>query len=299
MKRTLFQLAALILFMQGLLAQPGVTQTTQPADQNPMLSRDSLNVVDIYERIHVPYKRPVPYPHIREADVMWAKDVWRIIDLREKMNQPLFYPLQPIGQRMSFINLLLHGISEYNLHAFKDDKYKLFSSETMIGIKEIYTALEVDTLFPGTPDERVTIKTDLVKKLLVKEKWFFDKQHSTMQVRIVGIAPLKVYNKSLIDASGNQIVSPEVSTEVLFWIYFPEYRQILAKNNIYNAFNDAQNISFDDLFMQRRFSSYVFGESNVYENRFIPDYMTGDDILLEAERIKQSIFEFEHDLWEY
>lgn len=292
-------MVAAICVVQVLSAQPGVTQTTQPANANPMLSMDSLIITDVYERIHIPKKKPIPYVYIREADVMWSKDIWRIIDLRERMNQPLYYPLQPIGQRMSFMSLILHGISEYNLQAFKDDKYKLFTSETMIGIKEILSSLEADTLFIGTPDERVTIKTELVKKLLVKEKWYFDKQHSTMQVRIVGVAPLKVYNKSLIDASGNQIVSPEVSTEVLFWIYFPHYRELFARHDTYNPLSDAQNISFDDLFIQRRFSSYIFGESNVYDNRFIPDYMTGDDILLEAERIKQSIFEFEHDIWEY
>jgi gliding motility associated protien GldN len=299
MKRASLLLIAAICVVQVLSAQPGVTQTTQPANANPMLSMDSLIITDVYERIHIPKKKPIPYVHIREADVMWSKDVWRIIDLRERMNQPLYYPMQPIGQRMSFTSLILHGISEYNLHAFKDDKYKLFSSETMIGIKEILSSLEADTLFAGTADERVTIKTELVKKLLVKEKWYFDKQHSSMQVRIVGVAPLKVYNKTLIDASGNQMVSPEVSTEVLFWIYFPEYRELFARHDTYNPLSDAQNISFDDLFIQRRFSSYIFGESNVYDNRFIPDYMTGDDILLEAERIKQSIFEFEHDIWEY
>ncbi len=299
MKKALLLLVSLLFVLQGLLAQAGVTQTTQPANSDPMLSRDSLFIVDIYDRMHIPSKKPIPYIPIREADVMWAKDIWRIMDLRERMNQPYYYPLAPIGQRMSLFGLIMHGIKEYNLHAFKDDKNKLFSTETMIGEKEIVTSLGADTLFAGTPDQEVRIRTDFVKKILIKEKWFFDKQHSTMQVRIVGIAPLKVYNKTLIDASGNQIVSPEVSTEILFWIYFPEFRELFAKHEVFNAHNDAQNISFDDIFIQRRFASYIFGESNVYDNRFIPDYMTGDDILLEAERIKQSIFEFEHDLWEY
>ena len=299
MKKASLLLVTALFVLQGLFGQAGVTQTTQPADTNPMLSRDSLFIVDIYDRLHVPAKKPIPYIPIREADVMWAKDIWRILDLREKMNQPFYYPLAPIGQRMSLFSLIMHGIRENNLHAFKDDKNKLFSTETMIGEREIISALGADTLFAGTPDQEVRIRTDFVKKILIKEKWFFDKQHSTIQVRIVGIAPLKVYNKTLIDANGNENISPEVSTEILFWIYFPEFRELFARNEVFNAFNDAQNISFDDIFIQRRFASYIFGESNVYDNRFIPDYMAGDDILLEAERIKQSIFEFEHDLWEY
>ena len=303
MKRAaLFLVSTLIVMIQGLSAQatnPGVTQTTEPATTNPQLTLDTLKIVDVYDRIHIVQKKPIPYVPIREADVMWAKDIWRIIDLREKLNQPLYYPTNTLGTRMSFFNLVLYGVREYNLHAFKDDKYNLFSTESMIGETEIIKALGSDTLFLGTPDEEVRLNTATVKQLLVKEKWFFDKQHSTMQVRIVGIAPIKVYNKTLTDSEGNQSVSPEVSREILFWIYFPEYRELFAKNEIYNRFNDSQNISFDDLFMQRRFASYIYGESNVYENRFIVDYLIGDDILYEAEKIKQSLFELEHDLWEY
>lgn len=295
MKRAALFLVGAFIVAQGLRAQNTVTQTTQPSSPNPQLTLDTLKIVDVYEKIHIAQKKPIPYVPIREADVMWAKDIWRIIDLREKMNQPLYYPLTSIGKRMSFFGLVMYGIREHNLHAFKDDKYNLFSSQTMIGYKDIVKALGADTLLGG----EVRLKTTSVKQLLVKEKWFFDKQHSTMKVQIVGIAPIKVYNKELIDANGNQSISPEVSREILFWIYFPEFRELFAQYEIYNRFSDAQNISFDDLFMQRRFASYIYGESNVYENRFLVDYLLGDDILYESEKIKTSLMEMEHDLWEF
>jgi gliding motility associated protien GldN len=295
MKRAALFLVGTFIIAQVSWSQNTVTQTTQLATPNPQLTLDTLKIVDVYEKIHIPEKKPIPYSPIREADVMWAKDIWRIIDLREKLNQPLYYPVTPIGNRMSFFSLVMYGIREHNLHAFKDDKNNLFSTKTMIGYKDIYIALEADTLLNG----EVRLKTNLVKQLLVKEKWYFDKQHSTMKVQIVGIAPIKVYNKTLTDANGNTTTSPEVSREILFWIYFPEYRDIFAQHEIYNRFSDAQNISFDDLFMQRRFASYIYGESNVYENRFIVEYLVGDDILYESEKIKTSLMEMEHDLWEY
>ena len=296
MKRAAFFLVGTLLIAQGLLAQ---VPTQPPATTNPQLTLDTLKIVDVYEKIHIVNKKPIPYVPLREADVMYAKDIWRIIDLREKMNQPLYFPIQPIGSRVSFISLVMLGLQENNLHAFKYVKGKEFSSETMIGLKEAQQLLGADTMFQGTPDQFVQLKTELVKQLLVKEKWFFDKQHATWKVRIVGIAPIKVYNKTLIDANGNQSISPEVSREPLFWIYFPEFRDLFARNETYNRFNDAQNVSFDDLFMQRRFASYIFGESNVYDNRYIGDYLLGDDILYEADKIKQSLFETEHDLWEW
>ena len=300
MKRVAFILVGTLLMAQGLLAQVPTTGGTQPpATTNPQLTLDTLKIVDVYEKIHIVKKKPIPYVPIREADIMYAKDIWRIIDLREKMNQALYFPIKPIGTRNSFFSLVMYGIREKNLHAFKDVKERLFTSETMIGEKEIVQALGADTLFAGTPDQEVRLRTDQVKQLLVKEKWYFDKQYSTWQVRIVGIAPIKVYNKALVDASGNLSVSPEVSREPLFWIYFPEYRELFSQYETYNRFNDAQNVSFDDLFMQRRFASYIFGESNVYDNRYIGDYLLGDDVLYEADKIKQSLFETEHDLWEW
>jgi gliding motility associated protien GldN len=294
MKRAALFLVGMLIMAQVSWSQNTVTQTTQPATPNPQLTLDTLKIVDVYEKIHIPEKKPIPYSPIREADVMWAKDIWRIIDLREKLNQPLYFPINPIGKRMNFFSLVMYGVSEHNLHAFADDKNNLFSTKTMISYKDIVAKLDPDTAF-GV----VRLKTQLVKQLLVKEKWFFDKQHSTMKVQIVGIAPIKVYNKTLTDANGTESVSPEVSREILFWIYFPEFREIFAQHEIYNRFSDSQNISFDDLFMQRRFASYIYGESNVYENRFIVEYLVGDDILYESEKIKTSLMEMEHDLWEY
>lgn len=286
----------ILLVSTGLsaFAQTGVTQTTQPSTGNPQMAIDSQQIINVYDKVHVPNKKPIPYVPIREADVMWAKDIWRIIDLREKMNQVMYYPVTPIGQRMSLFGLIMHGIKENNLRAYKDDKYRMFSTELLIGEQEIVEALGADTIFG-----EVRLKTGDVKQILVKEKWFFDKQHSTMRVRIQGLAPIKVYNQVITDADGNQTISPETQREILFWIYFPEYRELFAKYEVFNPNNDAQNISFDDLFIQRRFNSFITAESNRFENRFISDYLTGDDILYEAERIKQSIFEFEHDLWEY
>jgi gliding motility associated protien GldN len=295
MKRAALFLVGAFTLAQGLWAQNTVTQTTQPSTPNPQLTLDTLKIVDVYEKIHIAEKKPIPYVPIREADVMWAKDIWRIIDLREKMNQPLYFPTTSIGKRMSFFGLVMYGLREHNLHAFKDDANNLFSSKTMIGYKDVVQKLGADTLLGG----EVRLKTQLVKQLLVKEKWYFDKQHSTMKVQIVGIAPIKVYNKTLTDANGNQSTSPEVTREILFWIYFPEFRELFAQHEIFNRFSDSQNISFDDLFMQRRFASYIYGESNVYNNRFIIDYLIGDDILYESEKIKTSLLEMEHDLWEY
>ena len=111
-----------------------------------------------------------------------------------------------------------------------------------------------------------------------------------MDVRIIGILPIRVY----LDQEVNQ-----VRRSRLFWIRFQDFRDAFAQHEAFNRFNDAQRISFDDIFMQRRFSSTIYAESNVYNDRYISDYQLGKSALFEAEKIENELREFEQDLWEY
>jgi len=259
---------------------------------------------EVYVKENIPQKKAVPYPYVREADVMWSKIVWRMVDLREKMNMPLYYPTRPIGNRMSLMDLLLYGIDNEGLTAY-DPNDPLNEFKIQMTKEQIDMALDagVDTIRTTdvntgelvtkiVPKER---RTDEVKQILVKEKWYFDKTHSVMKVRIVGLSPIRMYYRP------EDIGNPDAPIQMrqTFWIYYPEARNLLANHEIFNRHNDAQQISFDDFFWQRRFNSYIFKESNVYNNRRIGEYSLGIESLYESERIKEYIFNFEHDLWEY
>ena len=126
----------------------------------------------------------------------------------------------------------------------------------------------------------------------LKEDWFFDKQRSVMEVRIIGFAPLVF----LMDEDGNV---REGNIKVpLFWVYYPEARNLLATTEAFNRTNDAERRSFDDIFQKRLFGSYIYKESNVYDRR-IENYRQGISQLLESEKIKNEITNFEHDMWEF
>ena len=109
-----------------------------------------------------------------------------------------------------------------------------------------------------------------------------------MDVRIIGICPV-------VDDYLNGVFR---GYKPLFWVYFPEARPIFAKAEVFNRHNSAKRLTYDDVFWKRMFNSYIYKEENVYD-RVITDYATGLDALLESERIKTEIFNFEHDLWEY
>lgn len=258
--------------------------------------RTSKPIDNIVEKEHVSNKKPVPYPSLREADILWSKRVWRIIDLRERMNLPLYYPITPKDDRYSLISILLYGIQHEGLpvYSINDDEFKIPISYEMVNERMGATDEVTEVFNPETNlYEEVTytreVRVEEVKQIMVKEVWFFDRNYSRMDVRIIGLCPIREY----VDENG------EVVRRQTFWINYPEARNLLARYEVFNAGNDAQRRSFDDSFIKRYFGSYIVQEANMYDNRSIESYAVGVDARLESERIKNEIFNFEHDLWEF
>lgn len=249
-----------------------------------------------------PTRRVIPYTHVREADVMYYKRLWRDIDLREKMNHPLYFPIQPINEigyeRISLFTIIKRGIEENTLTAYAEEddggqfKTPLTKDEAIDKLQDEKTEIAID---PETGEEVETsypieITADKITKYRIKEDWFFDRERSVMEVRIIGLMPI---------ADIPNIETGQVETKGLFWIYFPEARYVFANQEVYNPRNDGSRLTFEDLFRKRYFSSYIFRETNVYDNRILKDYVEGVDQLLEARRIEQEIVNFEHDQWQY
>ena len=249
-----------------------------------------------------PTRRVVPYTHVREADVFYYKRLWRTIDLREKMNFPLYFPVQPIKEigyeRISLFDLMKRSIEEGTITAYKEEddggqfRTPMTKDEAMSELeKEISstsidpeTGLEVETSYTES------LTADKITEYYVKEDWFFDRERSVMEARIIGILPVA----SILNTETGQ-----TEKKGLFWVYFPEARYVFANHEVYNPTNDGSRLTFEDLFRKRAFSSYIYRETNVYDNRILDSYVKGVDRLLEARRIEQEVINFEHDLWQY
>src|SRR6185436_2790759 len=212
----------------------------------------------------------------------------------------LYYPESRINDRRSLFDVIKDALMAGDIHAFDnpamDDEFKVKMSKVQIEGTFVQWDSTNQVEDPNNPGTYILapIKNELtsnnVKAYWMKEDWFFDKQRSVMDVRILGICPMK----EKADPTSGEIIG----YTPLFWVYFPECRPVFAKAEVYNTKNDAERRTLDDVFWKRMFSSYVHKESNVYD-RFVNSYYTGVDALLESDRIKNDIFVYEHDLWHF
>lgn len=241
----------------------------------------------IVEKTNFKDRRVLPYPAVREADILWEKRIWRMIDTRQLMNRPFRYPEQ------TFFEILQQGILDNQITAYstEDDKFsKALSPDALQEM--LYQVDTVRIIDPVTYEETLqpvynSINPEDIVYYRVKEVWYFDSKYSTMKVRLLGIAPI-------IDQRDDR---GEVAyRKPLFWVYYPHCREYLAQFQVFNPGNDAAVMSWEDHLEMRYFDSYVIKESNVYDRR-LEDYLSGRDLLLEGEKIEEAIFNKEQDMW--
>ena len=251
----------------------------------------------IYEKENAVNRRYIPYSFLREGDVTWEKRVWRRLDMREKMNQSLYYPKDAVEGRISLPQLVIKYILSGQIVAFADEEFKESYDKSVIAAKLVLQGDSIDqekfaedgssysVKVPGAKDSTWFYET--FSSLSIKEDWFFDKQKSSLEVRILGLgfyAPIK----------GKE----DFGEQPIFFVYFPACRPFFAKHEVFNVKNDSERRTFEDIFWKRQFASSVIKESNVYDRK-IADYAKGIEALLESDRVKSDIFRFEHDLWQF
>ncbi len=241
-------------------------------------------------------KAVMPLPSVREADVMWKKTIWREIDFRQKMNQGFYYPTVSHQNWKNFITVITDAMKEGRITAYNDEP----TGELLnpISYSQVMSK-QTDTLYrtfrrPYPPyDEYDTViisqfDPSQVKRCRIKEEWYFDKQRSQLMVRILALCPVKMIELE----NGESVPQP------MFWIPYESAREVLSQAPFYNRSNSAARLSYDEVFLKRMFDSYIYKEENIFD-RNIKEYAQGVDALIESERIKQSIIDFEQNLWEY
>jgi len=254
---------------------------------------EDLFVDDIVQRSLVEDSKMWDWTKLREADISWEKRIWRIIDTREKMNLSFRYENAP------FFQLLTGMVENGDIAVFRDEYFK--EPMTMDDIEKTINRIDTTTVFDyDTYEEKIeivknTINWEDIRQFRVKEIWYYNEATSRMEVRIIGMAPIK----DEIDYTTGELKY----SLPLFWVYYPQAKDHFAKHRVFNDFNDIAPMSWYDLFESRFFASYIIKRSNPLDLRIKDIYdgydNAGIDRLLEARKIEDELFNFEHDLWEY
>ena len=274
-----------------------------------------------WEQVNVgDFADPIAYPPVRQADVMYYWTIWRTIDLREKINHPLYFPTEVRGTWRSLGQTIFDAIDFDNIERtegvlplYSDEMCTFpYSREELPGIlAQTYTTADYDLETGeeiGTKEQILQFEAKEIISYNLKEVWYFDKQYSTFRVQILEISPIIEYerpntNTDIFDDEQGQDeedVKANMMKKRVGYIYYNELRPFLAKQEVFNVKNNAARLSFDDLITWKRdFSSLIYKESNVYD-RDISDYIANSrDQRIESERITDKLRTFEHDLWEF
>jgi gliding motility associated protien GldN len=249
--------------------------------------------------------KPLEYGYVDDRDVLMGKTVWEIIDLSERINFPLYFPVDTanIGSdRRSLYDVLTKAIRNGEITEVYSDSY----FNTKKSYKDIQASLtRIDTTDQGREQinagqaisPEYILKSDLtaqdVTQYKIKGYWYFDKRQSELKYRLLGICPVTpdVYTMN----------SDEKDYIELFWVFFPSSRDVLHDAKSFNDKNSSMPVSFDQILNSRHFNAVIYQEENVYGDRTIVSYMkdNAQNQLLESERVKDKIRNFEEDMWNY
>ncbi|MBT5012180.1 MAG: gliding motility protein GldN [Flavobacteriaceae bacterium] len=279
MKKNIVFSSVFILICANIFGQSNILNANNPAE---------IGIQNL-DQIQSDHDSFLEYDYIDDRDILWSRIVYEKIDLNERLNFPLLFPINDETyerNRKSLWRVLKENIVNQNitkLYFNRNDNFK-----DPMTYNDVMEVIYLNEVINGVAMKPEVLKSIDISAYRIKGMWYFDKRQGEMRYRLLGIMPV---GKNIKDDDGKN------NTD-LFWIWYPSIRKILHKELVFNDINNANRISFDQLLVSRRFSSYIYKEDNIYGDRSIKDYKKpGLESILESERIKKEILDFEQDMW--
>jgi len=275
---------------------PAIDSLPIPKVKKSLRPDEAVDTRDVRDRT------PLAYEDLRVDDAVFRQKLWREIDTREKLNLPFRYAGDENNGNQRFISILLKAIQDSAVTVFDpiDDRFT-----TPMTISQVAKALGGggDTVAHYNEKGEIDrydykareVNLDSFYKFQIKEEVIFDKESSRLFWRILGISPMR----NVYSTTGEYI-----GVTSMFWVYYPDMRPIFAKYEIYNGKNIGARMSWEELFETRMFSARII--KSTMDNPFDLPFSAMPGLkdngvfqLLEGERIKEKLFNYEQDLWSY
>lgn len=294
-KRIIFVALGLLMTVPAAFAQGNILNAKEPDEM--------FTVTE--EQKAIDNDKPLPYGYVEKRDVLWAKNTWEVIDLDERVNFPLYYPIDTINMgadRRSLFDILVKNIKNGKIESIYRDSYftekiqleDLSAAMTKIDTSDAgYDQLNAGEAISDYNIERIDVTAYNINAYHIRGYWYIDKRQGELKYRLLGIAPVSGDVNFLDDASASDIE--------LFWVWFPGAREVLHEAKAFNRQNTSMPLSFDHLLNSRRFNATIYKEDNVQGDRKVKEYISDNAMmqLLESDRIKERIRDLEQDLWNY
>lgn len=284
----------------GLFLIAPALVSAQTTDNSFFDENGSVAISNLPTSIELGERKPIEYNNPRADDVVWQTVVYRIIDLREKMNYPLYFPEEASDNRQSLFTTIFRLLEKGKIRAYNYlDGKEVFTEEQRVKFEDLIKQCDIlltvktdsitgDTL--STEIDESNIPNREVLKYYVKEVWYFDKHNSVFSVRMLAICPIWYQEDYEIG----------LRKVPLFWTPYDDLRPYLAQQEVLiSDRNNGGRETMDDLFIKRRFGSYIFKESGVMNRNILQYNTTAEQMHREQDRIKTSLINYEQDLWEY
>ena len=286
------------MLFQTTFAQSNLLNAKRPSDIGKKTA----------EQKAVDNDRPLEYGYVDDRDILWSKVVWEYLDLNERINLPLYYPVDTTtvaGNRRSLFDTLLRGIRNDEITEVYDDSYftakmtkaeinrKLFRVDTTdAGFDELNAgAININEYI-----DKINLTSQDIEGFKIKGLWYFDKRQGELKYRLLALAPIAPD----VQTMGREDI--DITEQLpLFWVWFPDARNLLHEMKVFNPKNSAFPISFDHILNARRFNSIIYREENIFGDRDVSDYVKGNSLfqVLESNKIKDQIRNKELDMWNY
>lgn len=281
--RNFLAISALILCAQSAVAQPKARLKAQAEAEKK--AETSLS-----ERAKAQYTAQMPAP----TDVVWKRDIYRTLDLTKEKNAALYYPVEPLGDRVNLFTLFIHLVASGKVPAYeyRSDGNELFTPENRY---RVFDMLDKFYIYYETKDSvsftlhNSDIPSGEVLSYFIKESSFYDQRTATYSTRVTAICPV-------LHRSGD--LGNEVTKYPMFWLNYDDVSPYLGMTPLMtSSYNNVSNMSIDDYFVRSLYEGEIYKTANL-QNRLLAQYCPNDTAMkAEQQRIEKELVTFENRLW--